>query len=434
MTRKDISDGVGNISTRHIQEAANYKVAEKKVSFFKKPFGRGMIAAVLALCVLAGGISIFSPFGGMVVTAYAYGTDEEITQAGAVINTGTINDSGEMTGHPLMFYLSGKDISTVRFSCKNQQINFMDWTEKRDEFGLAQNFTVSYGEDESKYYYLLIDWVPNATIRELTDNANSTISTLPKELREDVIVMEIVFENGKALTKAITVSLLDDGTFFAAFNNYEITAEDSFVARPDSESIPREILYAQGSSAAWSEKYPFGDAPVIEGDYKDADPNALETIITPGEITFTGTILVDHDDKASTILVAADEGSGFPYDTVVFNLSDDNMAWADKTGAHVKIVCGDIFQESLPPIGSLIAIQVIETAADEDALKEAKEATTDYYNDTVFEVISMEVKTLTNEEISFSVCVSKGGVVQEPSRTIFLELVNGRWEVVNEGY
>lgn len=95
MTRKDISDGVGNISTRHIQEAASYMAAEKKVSFFKKPFGRSMIAAVLALCILAGGISIFSPFGGMVVTAYAHGTDEEITQAGAVINTGTISDSGE---------------------------------------------------------------------------------------------------------------------------------------------------------------------------------------------------------------------------------------------------------------------------------------------------------------------------------------------------
>lgn len=331
MTRKDISDGVGNISTRHIQEAANYKVAEKRISFFKKPFGRSMIAAVLALCVLAGGISIFSPFGGMVVTAYAHGTDEEITEAGVVINTGTISDSGEMTGHPLMFYLSGKGISTVRFSCKNQQINFMDWTEKRDEFGLAQNFTVSYGEDESEYYYLLIDWVPNATIRELTDNEEMTISSLPKELREDVIVMEIVFENGKELTKAITVSLLDNGTFFAAFNDYKITTEDSFVDRSDSESIPRKILYAQGSSAGWSE-------------------------------------------------------------------------------------------------------EVSENAASGDALKEAKGAAINYYNGTVFEVMSMEVKSQTNEKISFSVCVSKGGVVQEPNRTIFLELINGIWEVVNEGY
>ena len=173
----------------------------------------------------------------MVVTAYAHGTDEEITQAGAVINTGTISDSGEMTGHPLMFYLSGKDISTVRFSCKNQQINFMDWTEKRDEFGLAQNFTVSYGEDESEYYYLLIDWVPNATIRELTDNEDSTIAALPEEMRNDIIVMEITFENGKTTTKAITISLLDDGRFFVSFDDYQISEEDTFINRPDSEAI-----------------------------------------------------------------------------------------------------------------------------------------------------------------------------------------------------
>ena len=235
MTRKDISDGVGNISARHIQEAANFKAAEKKVSFFRKPFGRYMAAAVLALCILAGGIGVFSPFDGMVVTAYAHGTDEEITQAGAVITTGTIRDSGEMTGHPLMFYLSGKDISTVRFSCKNQQISFMDWTEKRDDIGLAQSFTVSYGEDESEYYYLLIDWVPNATIRALTDNAESTIADLPQELREDVIVMEITFGSGKTLTKAITVSLLDDGTFFAAFNDYEITAEAQLQSHVESQ-------------------------------------------------------------------------------------------------------------------------------------------------------------------------------------------------------
>ena len=321
MTRKDISDGVGNISTRHIQEAASYMAAEKKVSFFKKPFGRSMIAAVLALCILAGGISIFSPFGGMVVSAYAHGTDEEITQAGAVINTGTISDSGEMTGHPLMFYLSGKDISTVRFSCKNQQINFMDWTEKRDEFGLAQNFTVSYGEDESEYYYLLIDWVPNATIRELTDNEDSTIAALPEEMRNDIIVMEITFENGKTLTKAITVSLLEDGTFFAKFDDYEITAEDSFIDRPDSESIPRNILYSQDDSSAWNEE-----------------------------------------------------------------------------------------------------------------LKIADEAARAYYENTVFEVFSLKLKSQTENEISFSVCVSKGGIVQEPDRTIFLEFVNGHWEVVNEGY
>ena len=435
MTRKDISDGVGNISTRHIQEAASYMAAEKKVSFFKKPFGRSMIAAVLALCILAGGISIFSPFGGMVVTAYAHGTDEEITQAGAVINTGTISDSGEMTGHPLMFYLSGKDISTVRFSCKNQQINFMDWTEKRDEFGLAQNFTVSYGEDESEYYYLLIDWVPNATIRELTDNANSTIAALPQELREDVIVMEITFENGKTLTKAITVSLLEDGTFFAKFGDYEITAEDDFVKRPDSKSILREILYAQGSGTALSEEYPLDNAPVIEGDYKDADPTEPETIIVPGEITFTGTI-VDHtiESLAYIILVDVDENSGLTYDKVLFELTDNQKMWESKIGARVQIVCSDTFQESRPPIGDLISIEEVDGTVTNNSLDTAKMTAQDYYTNSVFEVVSMELKSQTAEEISFSVCVSKGGVIQEPNRTIFLQLINDAWEVVNEGY
>lgn len=118
-----------------------------------------------------------------------------------------------------MFYLSGKDISTCPFFLQKPADNFMDWTEKRDEFGLAQNFTVSYGEDESEYYYLLIDWVPNATIRELTDNEDSTIAALPEEMRNDIIVMEITFENGKTTTKAITISLLDDGRFFASFDD-----------------------------------------------------------------------------------------------------------------------------------------------------------------------------------------------------------------------
>lgn len=204
-----------------------------------------MVAAVLAFCLIVGGIGVLSPLEGMVVTAYAYGTEEEITAAGAIMSTGTISDTGEMTGHPLMFFLAGKDIATVRYSCKNQMINFMDWTEKREEFGNAQNFTVSYGKDESEYYFLLIDWVPNETIRELTNGKNSTIATLPDELRQDVIVMEITFGNGKTVTKAITVTLQENGTFFASFDDYKITKEDTFVDRPDSKAIPRDVLYKE---------------------------------------------------------------------------------------------------------------------------------------------------------------------------------------------
>ena len=176
MNAKKFSDAMSELDNKYVEEALNYKKKAKKPGWIKW----GAMAACLAI-VLAFSV-ILAPFnGGMAVTAYAYGTDEEITAAGVALNTGTISDNGEMTGHQLMFYLTGKDISTVRFSCKNQQIDFVDWTEKRDEYGLAQNFTVTYGEDKSEYYYLTIDWIPNATIRALTDNADTTIATLPTE-------------------------------------------------------------------------------------------------------------------------------------------------------------------------------------------------------------------------------------------------------------
>jgi len=349
----------------------------------------GAVAACLAIVIAVGGI--LAPFsGGMIVSAYAYGTNEEITAAGAVMNSGTISDSGEMKGQPLMFYLSGKDIATVRFSCKNQQINFWDWTEKRDEYGNAQNFTVAYGEDESEYYYLTISWVPNAIIRELTDNEDSTIAALPEEMRNDIIVMEITFENGKTTTKAITISLLDDGRFFASFDDYQISEEDTFINRPDSEAI--------------------GAAPVIEDNYKEADPNEPEQIVIPNSITFTGTI-IDNVIESLVPIILVD--------------------WKLKTGTWVQIVCSDFFQESTPPIGNLISIT---EAAPNDELKIADEAARAYYENTVFEVVSLELKSQTENKIIFSVCASKDGVIQGPNRTITLQLNNETWEVVNEGY
>lgn len=147
MNSKKFSEAMSELDNKYIDEAIHYKKKRDK-----KPLGikLGAIAACVAIVIAISGI--LAPFsGGMIVSAYAYGTDEEITTAGVVMNSGTISDTGEMKGHPLMFYLSGKDIVSVRFSCKNQQINFVDWTEKRDEYGNAQNFTVSYGEDESEY-------------------------------------------------------------------------------------------------------------------------------------------------------------------------------------------------------------------------------------------------------------------------------------------
>lgn len=244
MKREIISQGVGNISDRYIQEAADYIPRREDTGLLRRKLIHIAAVAQFVIAVFVCVVIRFS-FHDAVVTVYAYGTDEEITSAGAVIGTGSISDTGEMKGKPLMFYLTGRDIATVRFSCKNQRLYFMDWTEKRDEYGNAQNFTVPYGEDESEYYYLTIDWVPDAIVRELTDNPDSRIATLPDELREDMIVMEIAFGNGTRVTKAITVFLQDDGTFFASFDDYEMKESDSFLTRPDSEAVPRDILYGE---------------------------------------------------------------------------------------------------------------------------------------------------------------------------------------------
>lgn len=66
--------------------------------------------------------------------------------------------------------------------------------------------------------------------------------------------------------------------------------------------------------------------------------------------------------------------------------------------------------------------------------EEAEAAARAYYENTAFEVISLEVKSQTEKEIVFSAYVSKGGMIREPDRTITLRLNNGVWEVVNEGY
>ncbi len=409
MKREYISDTIGNISTRHIQEAENYEPSQKKNCFFKRPFGRAMVAAVLALCLIVGGIGVFSPFDGMVVTAYAHGTDEEITAAGAVINTGTISNTGEMTGHPLMFYLSGKDIVTVRFSCKNQQINFMDWTEKRDEYGNAQNFTVTYGEDSSEYYYLTVDWIPDSIIRELTDNPESTIATLPDEFREDIIVMEITFANGKTATKAITVSLLDDGTFFAAFNDYEIKETDNFVKQIDSIAIPREILYSEGFDK--SSGYNTSEEQIVTANSHDFFGDISKIVIVDGstgnERTIDSAVEIKQVlDVLENLNVRSQEKSrlqGYQYaiklydrDTVQRSiLVRDTSVEVDGTLYYVETT------ENL--------IKTISMSSNEFATQSgAEDVAKIYYSDTVFEVVSMELKSQTENEITFSVCTSKG--------------------------
>ncbi|WDC83384.1 hypothetical protein PL321_11560 [Caloramator sp. mosi_1] len=169
------------------------------------------------------------------ITVYAYGENVEITNNGVMLSTGVINDNGEMKGQLMQLYVKGKNIEKIRFSCKNQYIDFTDWTESRSNFSMEKQFTIHYGKKVSDYDYLVVNWNPENTIRELTDKKNNSIVKLSPKLRNDIIVMEITFMNGKKETKAVVINIRDDGKIFAKLQDYVVDPKDDFVLNPQNK-------------------------------------------------------------------------------------------------------------------------------------------------------------------------------------------------------
>lgn len=328
MNREYISDAVGGIADRHV--SAGYTRQRRGRQWLWRP-----LAAVLAIAVLVGGMWFLLTPKGVTVSAYAAGTDTELTGAGESFTTGEISDSGELTGHPLMFYLTGENIDTVRFSDKNEFINFVDLTEQRDEFGFARNITVPYGERESEYSFLVIDWMPKHIISRLRDGDYGSIRDIPEELRRDIIVMEITFQNGAKTVKAVTVELRDDGSFFAVFDDYEIGEADDFVNRPDAVTRSREDIYSDASvevtvldkngqvlesEAGW---YFIDRVGSVRVSWEGREPWKVQAFATP-----TGTEMAEYTELLATKVVnTAENAVVFPVET-----------FEDITMAHVEFL------------------------------------------------------------------------------------------------
>ena len=239
MNSEYISDALGAISDRHI--AAGFRRKGRRRSFFLP-----LAAAVLVLAVIAGSLALLTREGGAVVSVYAAGSDEELTRAGESFVTGSVSDNGELTGHPLMFYVTGKNIASVRLCAKNEALSFTDLTEKRDEFGTASCFTVPYGENETEYSFLVYDWVPLKLLGMLRRGEYDSVAAVPPQLRRDLIVLTVTFSNGDTAEKAVNVRLLDNGTFYASSGDYEPGEDDGFLSRPDAKAIPRNEMYGAG--------------------------------------------------------------------------------------------------------------------------------------------------------------------------------------------
>ena len=74
------------------------------------------------------------------------------------------------------------------------------------------------------------------------------------------------------------------------------------------------------------------------------------------------------------------------------------------------------------------------TSLSKKSKNRAKKVAKNYYRKTVFKLISLKVKKQSKNKIVFRSRVKKGGVLQNPDRSIRLRLVKGKWKVVGEGY
>lgn len=230
-----LSNAIGNIDDRFISEALKYR------SHLKMQRKIRLIGAMAAGICLVIGVAVFLHTDNSVsFTVYASESNGRLKNGKAMLMPGRISDSGEMRGCPLRFYILGNEIESIRFSCKNEWISFVDWTEQRGDYGLSKNFTVAYGNQEEDYYYLVVEWVPNNIIRQLTDNHDIGISDLPQAEKEDIIVMEVTYLNGEAETAAIWIKLNSSGEFEVFIDSYQITKKDEFVFQPDSLPIEHQ--------------------------------------------------------------------------------------------------------------------------------------------------------------------------------------------------
>ena len=240
------------IDDKYIVEAYAYRK--------KKPVKRtvlSFVAACACLCIVM--TFVISRFGAAPISVYAYGSNQEIGWQKPTLMNGTITDDGEMHGSPLQFYITGKSIKKIHFSVKNEYISFMDLTEKREDYGYSKDFTVNYG-DESDYYYLLINWEPTSLIRKLTDNPSIRIKDLSKNEREDVIVIEITYNNGNTESYAINITLTDKGVFEAQVEKYNLS---------DSDWESRGEIDNKQKSASGNSQRNGGEKKNMDSDYKE---------------------------------------------------------------------------------------------------------------------------------------------------------------------
>ena len=289
-----------------------------------------------------------------------------------------------------------------------------------------------------------------AAVLTFTGCGNSNSAEVPIEADSQMTENEpdeLFSIEGKVLEVNETNILINE----SGYENGEcyLTISDDTVISLDGEKADITMIAVGQTVRAM---YTGGIEETYPGNIKDVKeiiaehPSATEE--KPGAdedmITFNGTIIDHVVEPTVPIVCVKPVENALPYETVYFELSDDEADWASRIGKDVTITCKVGFSEGLP-FGTLISIAEAETDQaeilfTEDQIEEARQAAIAYYGGTVLTVNSIEYFAGDlpygggDGCCNFMVGVSKDGVMQEPGRTISLQLNNGIWEVVNEGY
>lgn len=126
----------------------------------------------------------------------------------------------------------------------------------------------------------------------------------------------------------------------------------------------------------------------------------------------------DEDDSKSN------EQKETPSDT-----TSDEDEYETETEADITIVSEEIMADTI-----IDGIDMDNTPINWGTPDGPEIATENYYANTVFELVSLDVLQSSKEYVKFSVVSKKGGELVDPNRTIELRYEAGTWSVVNEGY
>ncbi len=231
---------IDGIDDKYLVEAMEYKAP-------KRPYrivilGVAAVAACIVLFVTGLLNNVRLP-----IEVYASETEKKLSGVETIIHNGKITDSGAVTGGTVSFFVIGEEIEKIRFSCRNYWIQAADSTEKRETYGNSKNFTLEYGENEAEYKCLLVVWEPTELYFSLKDH-DKGVADLTEEERNDLIVLQITFLNGREATVAIDIHIDDEGFISAKVRKYKISADDTFVLQDDISTPHR-------TSQWWDEHY-----------------------------------------------------------------------------------------------------------------------------------------------------------------------------------